>query len=472
MSTFKNCSLKNGLSVCLLFCLCLLFGTQVFGQNPLSPAGKFNVFLKGDATFITNESEGPIAIGGNLTVAGNYQVSFISTGNFQVGGVPIGLLVNGSVNYQSGVLQVNQGGYVKIGNCNGSTVWYQDPNGATPPIRITPFNNSNSYNNPPYIQINTSATGFPGGTVSPSNNPVCQGSLIDFNDAFSTLSNNSNGLAGCQKNVNVTNANGDPSSFSGDVYINDNGLGSGPRILNITGSELNSISGLTSKFTPSANNPLIINVSTGASFNWDVKPNNTGGAMQYIIWNFPNVTDLTISGSNTVDGSVLAPNANVIKTNPANIQGQLIAQSYNQNGGEMHHYPFGGNVTPCGTVCVKPTPTVNSATICDGESATLTVSNCNSSVSWSNGSTSNSITVNPSSTTDYTVTCGTGNCTGQAFVQRGGGSTAVAQSPAPTGRTSYNCGFAKLSLPDAQKASIVSTSQSRRLVTCNPNRPP
>ncbi|MBK8701455.1 MAG: choice-of-anchor A family protein [Saprospiraceae bacterium] len=48
---------------------------------------------------------------------------------------------------------------------------------------------------------------------------------------------------------------------------------------------------------------------------------------------------------------------------------------------------------------------VNSATICQGGSATLTASGCSSSLTWSTGATTPAITVNPASIMTYTVTC-------------------------------------------------------------------
>ncbi|HLO52977.1 MAG TPA: Ig-like domain-containing protein [Saprospiraceae bacterium] len=48
---------------------------------------------------------------------------------------------------------------------------------------------------------------------------------------------------------------------------------------------------------------------------------------------------------------------------------------------------------------------VNNPTICPGTNTTLTVSGCTGNVVWSTGETTTSITVNPTATTNYTVTC-------------------------------------------------------------------
>lgn len=59
------------------------------------------------------------------------------------------------------------------------------------------------------------------------------------------------------------------------------------------------------------------------------------------------------------------------------------------------------------------TLTVSSATICNGASATLTVTGA-TSYTWSNGTTGSSISVNPAVTTSFTVTGIAGTCTSQA----------------------------------------------------------
>ncbi len=53
--------------------------------------------------------------------------------------------------------------------------------------------------------------------------------------------------------------------------------------------------------------------------------------------------------------------------------------------------------------------TVNSESVCNGEPTLLTASSCDGTVSWSNGETTNSITVSPAATTDYMVTCTSGS---------------------------------------------------------------
>jgi gliding motility-associated-like protein len=67
----------------------------------------------------------------------------------------------------------------------------------------------------------------------------------------------------------------------------------------------------------------------------------------------------------------------------------------------------------CVTVNTSPTVTVNSVTICAGQSATLTGTGA-TLYSWSTGSSANPITVSPPVTTSYTVTGTSSGCTASA----------------------------------------------------------
>jgi large repetitive protein len=61
-----------------------------------------------------------------------------------------------------------------------------------------------------------------------------------------------------------------------------------------------------------------------------------------------------------------------------------------------------------------PIITTTKSNVCSGEAVTLTASNCTSTLTWSSGQTAASITVNPTATTTYTATCGSGTCGGSA----------------------------------------------------------
>ncbi|WP_374755958.1 beta strand repeat-containing protein, partial [Emticicia agri] len=63
------------------------------------------------------------------------------------------------------------------------------------------------------------------------------------------------------------------------------------------------------------------------------------------------------------------------------------------------------SASDAGTVIVNPpvTVSVNDIVLCDGETGTLTATGCNGRISWSNGATTNTITVTTAGT--YTATC-------------------------------------------------------------------
>lgn len=316
-------------------------GLMVQAQSPTTPALDFNVFVKNNARLISNQTEGPVAMGGNFSLEGNYVIAAKSAGTFKSGTVLIGLVVGGKVIYSSGNQNYVNKGYVKVGDGTGSTVWYKDNNSSNSNLRIT----SGKFNASPSINLQTSASNL---GVSATNNPVIQSGLIDFAKAFSTMQANSKNLAAFPTNIELTNPNGDkkgttiPSVLTnGQIKVN---LKTGTNVINVTGTELNSVNGnITFNNSPDANHILIINVNAAATFNWNVW-NQAGLALQhcpYIIYNFFNTTNLQIQGNNTIQGTVFAPFADITKTvNQSNIAGQVVGLSFYQSGGAILYANF------------------------------------------------------------------------------------------------------------------------------------
>ncbi|MBW2962970.1 collagen-binding domain-containing protein [Mesonia aestuariivivens] len=325
----------------LVFSTILIQATApAFAQSPTSAALGYNVFLEGDATLTTNEAEGPIALGNNLTLGGNYQVANHSAGTFEVGGHKIGLLVGGKVNYSStsawSSLKINNG-YLKIGNGTNSYVWYYDQNNAASNIRITPGANYNAY---PQIMLQNNANSL---NVGVNQNPIIEGNLIDFGSAFQEMRTLSTSISQHTGNAQLTNPNGQSiptTNLPNQVKIN---LQNGINYLNVTGADLNQAQIFTYNQQPSASKVLVINVDAPGIFNWNVW-NQAGIGFQncpYILYNFYNTTTLNIEGWSTIEGTVYAPFADIVKTqNQSNIEGQVIAKSLVHSGGEMHYAIF------------------------------------------------------------------------------------------------------------------------------------
>ncbi len=344
----------------LLLSFFLFFFLSVYSQNPLAPALGFNVFLEKNAWLTTNETDGPVAIGCNLSVNGNYQVATNYTGSFLVGGTPIGLVVDGRVTYNSGILQVNSNCYAKIGDQSGSVAWYRDLNNAASPIRIT---NGNNYNSSSRIQLQANAVQL---GVSATVNPVFAKTSIKFSTAFNALKTNSAVLSVCANNVQLTTANGIPISntnLPSQIKIN---LQNGVNVLNLNGSDLNRAQQITFNQQPSATKILIINVDANGTYNWEVW-NQAGIGFTncpYILYNFYNTKTLNIRGNSTIEGSILSPYADIVKTiNQANIEGQVVAQSLTHSGGEIHYAPFAASPRSCAT-STSATYTINNSAQC------------------------------------------------------------------------------------------------------------
>ena len=344
-----------------LSCLCaLLFcAPRVHAQNPVDPALGFNVFTQASANLVNNEAQGPVAAGGDLTISGTYNVSTTAPGTFAVHGTAVSLVVGGRVNYGSGLLTVNQNGYVKIGDPTGSAIWYTDMGGASSPMHVT---SASDYSAAPRINMVVTAADL---GVSGSVNPVSESGVIDFASAFALMQANSADLATLSDNANITDSIGNVlashSGLPGSIVVN---LHSGVNVLNITGSDLSNLHHMAYGVTPDADHVLIVNIDAPGSFAWNVC-NQTGAGLtesQYILYNFKNCTNLNIEGSGAIEGTVFAPFADCHKTVNTNcIEGQVICHSFHHGAGSCHHAPFHCHVGGCGVGSIN---TVASFDVC------------------------------------------------------------------------------------------------------------
>jgi choice-of-anchor A domain-containing protein len=374
------------MSVKYLFISILVFFTgysgQVSAQSPTATAGRFNIFVKGNATLTTNETEGPVAIGGNLT-SGQYQVSFENkNGVFFVKNASIGLAVRGGVKLNSGSLTINGQNYLKIGNCTPSSsdatnlkVWYKDNNNAESNIRITGA--TAGYGDTPNININANAnTWSPKAGSGSSENAVCENVFgtgsgqIDIDGAFQTMITKSGQLATLTDNLPIRDQNGKimPNAPMGP-YLDPTVIGNNPKII-VDPTKLNvltvsaavweaiknsNVEGMPSGATLGQKTydgafGLVVNIIDFPAFA-SKKGNSTinfpsfGGISDsqgsFIIYNFPDAKEtVTVAGNAQIVGTIFTPQANLIKANSGNINGQVIAQSFIHNGDEVHFWPF------------------------------------------------------------------------------------------------------------------------------------
>lgn len=115
------------------------------------------------------------------------------------------------------------------------------------------------------------------------------------------------------------------------------------------------------------------------------------------------------------------------------------------------------------TVSTSPTVTANSATICAGQTATLTANGA-TSYTWSTGATTSSISDNPATTTNYTVTGSIGTCTNSITA-----SITVAANLVVTASSATICNGAAATLTASGASTYTwSTTQTTTTISVNP----
>lgn len=370
----------------------LIFSGYARAQSPTAAAGRFNIFVKGDVTLTSNETEGAIAIGGNLISTG-HGVNFDRTtykdkdGMFTVKNATIGLAVRGGVELRSGHITVDGKNYVKIGNCRPTTapltdltVWYKDFNNTDINIKIN--GSTTSMDSDPKILINAQAnTWSPRAGNGPGENPVCENvfgtgeNQIDIDNAFTTFISKSAQMAGLKDNVAIRTEQGalvsgaEVGPYRSTSKINTSTVGNNPQIIfdktklnvltvsaevwnsiqnyNVTGFADGLVRGQSS-YTGGFG--IIINIVDFPAFvaakgTSTIKLPTLAGLGEsqasFVIYNFVDATGtLKVSGNNQIVGTLFAPQADLYKDNSGNINGQIIAKTYVHKNDEVHFWPF------------------------------------------------------------------------------------------------------------------------------------
>ncbi|MBK8564657.1 MAG: choice-of-anchor A family protein [Saprospiraceae bacterium] len=321
-------------------------------QNPTAGNQGFQIMAEQNFTFTGyTHVHGALGVGGNLTLNCNGVLaeicmdgvsSYVFPGD---GTTTTGLLVKGGVTWTNGGAKVMGGKYLHIGNSAGCI---QSDNGVNMATQVLPT--GGTYNQARRIEGALDQT--------PSPSPF-QSVAFDFTSLFNTYRANSEGLAACSNNVQLYNASnvaisGNNVSIAQNVQINT--LANGVNHLDLTQASLNNITEL--KFNagalPSSTKLLVINVPLSANFTWNNfnMPGLSGfnnGA--YILWNFSGATSytLTINTSALIIGTIFAPNHSINKIGTGDIDGDIYGKNITLGLGEVHLYPFNGNIPLCST---------------------------------------------------------------------------------------------------------------------------
>ncbi|MFD6095277.1 choice-of-anchor A family protein [Nocardiopsis flavescens] len=321
--------------------------------DPLEGNRGFLVVVEGDATLAGNESEGPVAIGGDLSF-GAYNVAAHTPGSYVAPGDehPSALVVNGSVDLgsSSGDLKVLQSGLVKVGEPGGSEISTTDANGAEVATVIAA---PGAREAAPRISL----------TTRQSRDSVVV-EAFDVAALFPAHRQRSAGMAACDTTVEPLRTGGGgaaapPFGSGANVTLP---LEEGANVWNVDARDLADLEVITFEDAPSAQAPLLVNVDTSGvdgDFAWHT-PNMAGIGLaqaRHILFNFPGASAVTFTeDSRTLEGTVYAPDARVRWLSPSNIEGAVVAASFEHGSpeegitgnGELHNGDFRGELPLCG----------------------------------------------------------------------------------------------------------------------------
>ena len=259
---------------------------------------------------------------------------------------------------------------------------------------------------------------------------LCQGdtTMLDAGAGYSSYSWTPSGNS---QTINVTTA----GTYSVTVTDSSGCTGSDTVIVTVS-PNLNPI--ITGNLSFCAGDSTTLDAGAGySSYSWSPSGNsqtinvNTGGIYIVTVSNGgscdgSDTVTVTVNPNPTptITGNTILCTGDSLTLNAGNYLGYLWSttdnsQTINVNSSGNYSVTVTDNNGCIGddsitiTENALPIITVTNDTICNGEQASLTASGASTYV-WSNSSTSNPLTANPSATTTYTVTGSDNSCTGSA----------------------------------------------------------
>ncbi|KOX21932.1 hypothetical protein ADK67_25180 [Saccharothrix sp. NRRL B-16348] len=329
------------------------------------PSHGFLVLVEGDAALYENETEGPMAIGGDVRFR-QYNAGLNDPGTYVLSGDtrPTSLVIGGAPDFaqSTGSLNVLNDSYAKIGDLSGADVlpsggvtWVV-PDGAAPGAT-------------PGVAIQTSqpaeSVGGPSG--------------FDFASLFATYRQLNAEISACPSTVTLTDQNGQ-NPWNGTDPNATLGLLPGQNVLTLTAAQLSALDNINPRngfLQPSDQAWLVVNVDVTGDYTWDVPQVSWQGnePSRHVLWNFTTSGTITLpEASPTVWGTIYAPNAALVDLSPANVEGAVVVRSLvhggatTGSGGEIHNAPF-DNVL---TTCTSPTTTTTTPTTTTEPTTTTT----------------------------------------------------------------------------------------------------
>jgi len=328
----------------------------------------FLVFVQHDVTLRNDESEGTMAMGGNLRIQQNYNIAGASTINntFTDEGdsQPTSLFVGGGISWDDDNATVYvQQGFTKVADTRTYTAHTQDNNGAKVNYRLT--RKGASYNSQPLIDGRSNQQSVASIAHQPSKE------LINVEAAFDVYRLLTRELGACPANAQLVSPDAPnaplvspfPSGARGKLTLTPGVT----NVLTMTTADLANLSEITYANQPSASTPLLINV-VGDPFNGQI-PNQAGiGGSQapYILWNFPTAQTIKVTGGDSLEGTIYAPHATLTWAPSQNIEGNVIASYFNHGNPkagrravrEIHDFPFSAKLSCEASPIPPPTATL------------------------------------------------------------------------------------------------------------------
>ena len=322
----------------------------------------FLVFVEGNAFLNADESEGTLAVGGNLAFGSTYNIAAAAPafGTFTAPNdtQPTYLFVGGGMDFTQSdggdILRVLNQGYAKVALTSTYAAFDRDQNNALINYHITvPTGTAETI---PRVEGTITQTPASIGTTVPSN-------LINIAGAFNTYRGLSTDLGTCPATVVLTDDAGNPltSPFAPGTRAHVTLAENQTNVLDISAADLASLGELAFDDQPTLTGPLLVNV-TGTSFEGTM-PNSPGISSTqapFILYNFPQATSVTVTGGDSLEGTIYAPRANLTWLVTQNIEGNVIASSFTHGQPapvpgqprEVHDIPFRAELS-----CVTPPTT-------------------------------------------------------------------------------------------------------------------
>ncbi|WP_406094014.1 collagen-binding domain-containing protein [Streptomyces sp. NBC_01013] len=359
-------------TVCVLCLATAAPAAADYSGNPLAGDLGFGVLVQDDATLGSTETEGSVAIGGDLIYGPGYNVALHTPGTFTAPGDdrPTALLVGGRADHANsspqGVLKVLSDGYVKIGDGRGSSVLDKDVNNADVNTQVVAA--GATHDSTPRIETTVRQP------VESVTDPT---GLPDLDALFATYRDRSDAIDTCDTNVILRDAAGNPlpdqTGFPAGTSAHVTLTAGETNVLRLTGEQLNNLSEITFDTPPTATTPFVVDVDTTGTdgrYVWHL-PNLAGASGEqapYMLWNFPDATDITMADGDSLEGTVFAPRAHLTDMAASNIEGTIVVKELTAgpltndgassvDAGEIHQFPFAAELDCTGGGSPAPTPT-------------------------------------------------------------------------------------------------------------------